>query len=581
MGNPKLATAWIITTLGLLIAPAGYARTARSAAGAVQRQKADFATVERRDADRVFVRGPGVKRFGPGMAVWISQPGGAGMAGLPVAEAKVVYVHSDQAVIELQKGAGALPDGAVVEPRFVAEARLYRATLDRSAQPNASAADAAKSPSAPRWRVWHRPAKTVAHGGQLWLEAVATPDVSALEARWRLGNTGRYVGIPMQANDDGMWTASIALGQTDPLVRGVQYYIVGRAPGDTDKGRTALAGHPAEPLLVTITSIPRKPRTVMIDHEPPGRVTHKQPLVLTARVNPRYRNAVVFFRPRGGGTFDALPMRQITPEVFRAVIPAAKVVVPGLSYYIAVTDSRGVVRDGFANRRSPRNVAVTRGRLLTSEKNRNHLSLRWEAVDYGAERDGFTVSQIRFSRRFFGFLVARGGAMMLKGEAPAEVLNDKGQPIVGELGRRAIDIYAGVAGIQLLIGDYVSVYNDIILGIHNDGAGFGYELGARIGDEAGAHMTGSWRSFDDVDTGAPLVQRFTASLSAPVTDRLRLSGTVIHEDVMQFGSEGLRLQIAASVALTERVSIEAYGGLAGRDADRVGGTGGASFGLLF
>ena len=127
----------------------------------------------------------------------------------------------------------------------------------------------------------------------------------------------------------------------------------------------------------------------------------------------------------------------------------------------------------------------------------------------------------------------------------------------------------------------MSVYSDLILGIHNDGAATGYELGARVGDEAGANLTVSHRSIDEMDNGDVLISQFRASLSAPVGDRLRVAGAVLHEDIGQDSSRGLRLQVEGSYRFGDRYTVIAHGGIAGRDAGAVAGTAGLGLGLKF
>ena len=98
---------------------------ASSAVAAHRSPARHVARVARIQGKRLFVQGADAARLARGMAVWVSQRAAGGAAGLPIVEAKVVFVHGGEAMIELPADAPAVPADAVVEPRFVAEARLY------------------------------------------------------------------------------------------------------------------------------------------------------------------------------------------------------------------------------------------------------------------------------------------------------------------------------------------------------------------------------------------------------------------------------------------------------------------------
>jgi hypothetical protein len=561
-----------------LVATDAYSSTAHSSTAS---RPSKVSTVLRREGRRIYVNVVHAGELAPGMSVWVSESGLRGRGGLPIAEAKVLFVHGRQAVVELAEGAPKLPRNAVVEPRYIAEARLYGRSNQLKQSPGTAPHNAVSTQAErPKHRTWHVKPKAVAWGGQLWLEIVATEEVKNVELRWRVGRTGAYQSVRMKRANDGMWTANVKLGETPPALRQVQYYIVGQIEHAGAKPEhTSLRGHPGNPLRVNITSVPSRRRTRMVEHEPPGRVSHNEELVLTAQLNARFSNPVVFFRPRGGGNFDAVPMKQVTPQVYRAVLPARKIVVPGLSYYIAATDDKGIARDGFAGRRHPHHVKVTRGKILSPDSVRNGLVTQVSTVDYGGAGDRYNSATLRFERRFFGFLVARLGAEMVDGMVPRLVTT--AGSVAGTLEAAPLNLYLGNAGLQGHIGNYLSLHFDTVLGIHNDGAAIGYEAGVRIGDEAGAHLSVSRRVIDELDGGRELISRFRAALGAPIGDRLRVAGAVIHEDIGQDASRGLRLQVEASYTIGDRFTAGVQGGLAGRDADRVSATTGLSLGLLF
>lgn len=556
---------------------------------------AQAARVLSRQADKVVVGSDRPLGWTPGMAVWLSRPGPTG-AGLPVAEGTVIYAHGGEALVALNGKDVDVPRGAVVEPRYVAEARVYgqgdavrRAKAQAARDVGEQAGEGQggggtkgepdAAPKPPAWQVWHKPPEVVEWGGQLWLELVGTREVSKVEARARQGDTGPFAALPMKANTDGLWSVALPLGETRPEVTHVQYYIVGEVTVDGGAAsHTALAGHPSAPIRVRITSIPTRRETPMIVHDPPGRVSWMRDLVLTARINKRFKDPVVYVRPRGGGSYDALRMERVSPDVYRAVIPAARMVVPGVSYYISVTDPKGLARDAFASRHQPRNVQVTRGRILAGEEHRNRLLVDFATVDYGAG-DGYLRTDIGLDRVFFGFLVVRVGAAMVHGKAPGLSLD----AATGQegLAMRDFDLYYGRTGGELRLGDYVSASADVLMGIHNDGAAGGLALGARLGDEQGAHVSASWTHLSDLHSDAVILDTVRASLSAPVGRHFRVAGTAISEDVLQDDHEGLRLMAELTWIATPHLAFTAGGGIAGRDADSASGTGAIGMKMAF
>lgn len=540
--------------------------------------------VERIDGRRVFVRGDGVRRWQVGLAVTIREAGPSESA-LVLCEGRVVSVAGERAIVELPEGAPALTVGARVEPRFVAEARRFgaAAAIDKAA---GAAAEGDANPAEPvaQPQVWHQPPRAVPYGGKVWLEVVATKEHRALVVRWRLGDAGPFQDAPMQAGADGRWTAEIALPaepddpDPDGASRGasaLRYYIGaeihrdGKAPSPE-----VIVGHAADPVRVPIASAPGGHRRASVDHEPPPRWSDHEALTLTARIDKRFREPTIFHRPRGGGRYERIPMQKVHGDLYRATIPARFVVVPGLAYYIGVRDARGVERPGFGSARSPYRVSVTRGTVLSPEASRNRFSFGLSTVRYGGSDDATVHTDIGLERMFFSFLVGRLAAEADLGRAPRADVD-------GVLAPARVRLYGGSAGLELRLGDYFSVGSDLWMAIHGEGAGLGYALAGRIGDESGSHITASWRALYDLDSGDDLVETLRVALSIPVGRALRLDGVVVHEALLTDASKGLRFAVEATFPVGSRVTLTTTAGFAGRDADRPGFTGGARIGLLF
>ncbi|MCO4762431.1 MAG: hypothetical protein KC502_13050 [Myxococcales bacterium] len=557
-------------------------RTAKATVATVAPSQRGSVSVTHIAGRRVEAKGPAAGRWVPKMVVWILEPGG----GLPLCEAEVRFRHGDRVILELPDGAPTVPVGAVVEPRWVAEARLYgakRPGRDGALGKPDTQKSTVKSALNRPWRVWHRPPKRLTWGKSLWVELVATSGVSAPRVRWRVGRAGPFADLPMTAAADGRWTARLQPGQTPPRERVLQYYVGAAVKTASGTRNRVVVAHAAHPHEVRIDSVPRHRRRARVDHQPPTRWTHKRALVLSARVDKRYRAPVVFFRARGGGTFDVIKMRRISPEVWRAEVPAARVVVPGLSYYLAATDQHGVTRPIFRTPRRPMNVRVTRGKILSTQQRRDRVSASWTQASHGSEEDAWQRVDIGLERLFFGFLVGRLGATATWGRAMRLDEGADGTSTAQKttLASRPMNLYGGHAGLELRAGDYLRASGDLLMAIHNGGAGLGYRLTAHIGDEAGANLFASWAGLHDVDTADLLMERLRLGLSTPIGPRLRLAGVVVHESVLQDSNKALRFQVELTWAVARRLFVTGRVGFSGRDADNPGSTAGAGVALTF
>ena len=146
---------------------------------------------------------------------------------------------------------------------------------------------------------------------------------------------------------------------------------------------------------------------------------------------------------------------------------------------------------------------------------------------------------------------------------------------------RDANLLSGYAGIEARIGDYFSVHADMQMAIHNAGAAVGYRGGLRIGDEAGANLTGEYGAVHDTESGDQVMERLRFALSAPIGTKLRLAGAVVNEDVLQDASKGLRLQVEGMWVVHPRFFVVGTVGSAGRDADTLGVLGGGGLHFVF
>lgn len=579
-------------------APAALAQPAAASPAAPVAAQAEMARIPavarviEAGSTRAVVQGPGVADLVPRMPVWILEFMPGNRPGLLLAEGVVVSIFADRAVVEVaEKDVQALRPGALVEPRWQAEARLYRGAVQ--AMPGRDGAPGVKA-DAHAMRGRHRSPPTVSWGSPLWIEVALEGPADKAFALWRMGAVGPFTEIELQPKGDGLFGGWLPLSpreaaagepqpagtmpevdsQPGPRERFVQYYVVASGPA----GRVPVAGHPAEPLNVAIAGMPEREHETRVSHGPVDRATHKKPLVLTAEVNMRFTRPTLFYRARGSGSFQALPMTLVQPELYRAEIPARSVVTPGLAYYIAVTDEKGIVRDGFGSNRSPHNVEVLQPQILSNEENRNELSLVYAFAQFGRDNDVYHDVGLGLERLFFGFLVARlaGGAMIGLTERDVAAVTKPGQKPTDPLeittpahvAPANLRLYRGHAGLDVHLGDYFALSGDLAMALFGAGGGFGFRAGVRIGDEQIAAVSLQLEQIWNTKTEEKVIDQWRATLATPVGDSVRLFGSAIQEKILQRASvdPALRLVVGVEWDATDQVQIEASGGMAGRSA---------------
>lgn len=545
----------------------------------------------------IIVQGQSVMTFVPQMPVWFLE-NIDGKPGLLLAEGKVMSVLGDRAVVELaSERSGGVPMDTIVEPRFTAEARMYHATLPKLVDPNKPEEKEEKVSHVPVVRVRHRPPTSVTWGKSLWLEALLDGPSDKVSVLYRLGETGPYTELAMASKGDNLFGISVPVGETDPSVKFVQYYLV--APNASGV-RQGVWANPAEPQRVSIDSVPDQPQEQTVQHAPVDRGSQHKPLNLTIELNRRFSRPMLFYRARGSGAYLRIAMvpakieagvvQEGTPQVFEADIPARDVVAPGLAYYITVLDEKGVVREGFANSRNPQTVSVMQPQILSAEENRNQLSLRYNYAKFGTG-DYYHEAEMGLDRLFFGFLIARLNGGFINGKArPLTDLPPCNDSLTtgcapSPLPSAAIGFYRGRAGIDVHMGDYFSISGDGVAGIYGSGdvqgSGFGFRVGARIADEQVASIDVSLEHVWDQKTKDSILSVLRGSLTIPINTTLRMVGTVAQESVLQSGDSGLRLLVGLQWDIGDSWQVDGQGLIAGRSGKEIGPSAGGGTRIKF
>ena len=517
---------------------------------------------------RVVVAGRGVEAFVPRMPI-VCFEAENGRMGLQLFEATVLSVLHQTSALEVVEGQGdRVKNGALCEPRFAAEARAYRAALTKPQADGSRPAGEptiSHSPEPPRPRVKHRPPHSVQYGKPIWIEAVLTGPADKLFCYWRMGEFGAFVEVAMDPKGDGLYTATLVLSQSDPPPRVIQYYLIAQGTA----GRTAVHADPADPRSVALDSVPESTHDQLVAHGPVERATHRKPLEISAEINKRFARPMLYYRARGAGTYLSVAMTPAGAEQFRAAIPARDVVAPGLAYYIAVMDEKGIVRDGFASSRNPQTVTVIQPQILSAESNRNRLSFNYVRANHGASNDQWQHFDLGLERLFFGFLVARLSAAAWIGESPSGIKTPATTTTVDPVGAPAqvpstLPIYMGRAGLDVNIGDYVGISADLDMGTFKSGAGLGYRGSARIGDEHVASIDIGVEQIWDIDVGNLVFDIKKGTLRIPFGDDWRIMAVAAQERILTDAPKAIRLTAGVEVDLGASFAVALNAGVAGR-----------------
>ncbi|MBI5610029.1 MAG: hypothetical protein HY902_14235 [Deltaproteobacteria bacterium] len=549
-------------SFALLAAAAGPAH-------AEPRRPADHrAVVVRHTGHRAVVEGASVAKWLPHVPLWCFETKGDEL-GLLLFHAEVVSVQGTAAAIDVPADeAELLRDGAVCEPRWVAEARAFHQTPVTDAERAAEKA-AADKPAPPQVRVRHRPPQNAPWGKPIWLEAVLEGPADKLMALWRPGQVGPYQELPLEAKGDGLFGAALVVPQSEPAATIVQYYLIAQGTA----GRTLVFAHPADPHTLQLDAAPMQEEDQLVMHGPVDRASHHEALEIVAQINKRFSKPTLFYRARGSGSYRSLAMQPMGPEQFRAVIPGREVVAPGLAYYITVSDEKGIARNGFGSARSPQTVTVLLPQILSEDDNRNRIGVRYGYTNHGATDDAYHTGEASLERLFFGFLIARLSAVGYFVHSQRAITTGTGATAITTNEMAALRYNLGRAGLDFHLGDYVSLSCDFAMSTYRGGSGAGYRAVVNIGDERVASIDLGIEQHWDVDGGDRVFDVRRGSLVVPLGDSWRLSATAAQERVLTDAPKAIRLVLGLEVDLGSHVQLGVTGGAAGR-RDQLGGSGG-------
>lgn len=307
---------------------------------------------------------------------------------------------------------------------------------------------------------------------------------------------------------------------------------------------------------------PASPEQAVL-HQPVPAVEMGQQIHISAFVTPPYSLPTVKYRRRGELDYISIAMVDKGNGFFGVTLPTREARPPGIEYYLTVKDTNGEEALAFSNPAKPQFISV-------SKIVKFYLDKEEERALYGGRKSKFHFFQeyVRFStkehyyrmdmdylyRVFSNLYSIRMGMGGLRG---------KGAVYRGAKPEFSA-FYYGYSEVELRALPYLSFINKILLGIHNEGVGAGYEGGLRIGRELGVNLLLGLLAAQRVGTQGLI------KLNVPVTDRFTTGGTVSVENFPVSRETGFRMFLDLSYSIWKIYVVGLRAGFAARDIHRTG-----------
>jgi len=288
-----------------------------------------------------------------------------------------------------------------------------------------------------------------------------------------------------------------------------------------------------------------------------------QSVHLSAFVTLPFSDPVVKYRRKGELDYLSLDMVEKGNGFFGVTLPTRETRPPGIEYYLTVKDANAVEVLAFSNPAQPQLVRVSKTVRFYLDKEeeqalyggrKSKVHLFQEYVRFSTKEHYYRLDMDYLYRVFSNLYSIRMGMGGLRGKGVAH------RGAAPEFSA----FYYGYSEVELRALPYLAFINKILLGIHNEGVGAGYECRIRVGRELGTNLLLGLLAAQRVGTQG-LIQ-----LKVPVTDRFTTGGTVSVENFPVSREKGFRLWLDVSYSLREAYAIGLRIGFAARDIHRTG-----------
>ena len=156
---------------------------------------------------------------------------------------------------------------------------------------------------------------------------------------FRLQGEQDFQSVAMEEGTDNAWVATIPPDAVAPTK--VEYYV--QAQDIADNVATAPLDAPSEVYSFLVSETDRSGPTIVVQSM--GNQQENIPVTIEATITDAegVKSARLLYRPQGQQAFLTIPMAQKKKERFSATIPANRVIVSTIDYYVEATDNNGNV----------------------------------------------------------------------------------------------------------------------------------------------------------------------------------------------------------------------------------------------
>ncbi len=344
------------------------------------------------------------------------------------------------------------------------------------------------------------------------------------------------------------------------------------APSATEPEATPVPTAPA-------VAAPPLPRFL---HDPLREATTGADLHLPARVRAPFRldQLTLHYLVGSSEGWKTTEFRRSSDGTFAAVVPAADVVVAGLSYYVTAVGEGGVLQPVFASQEWPHPVVIhgdeeeTRraAELHRTGGARSEVRTRVEWVDFslGEDKGGTPDRYYRTEAEFRYLLLGKIdeiviGAGVLRGTAPALPEDPTG----GEV--RAYNY--GYSELALRPTEKFAVFGKLMLGVNQDDFGAGFEGRMEIGRFSSTRMELAGGGIQSLGSWGRVGMKWDTVPGVMMGAAVELTSLPLDQDA------GVRLIYDLSVPVADWLNLDARAGYQARGSSLGGPSlgGGATF----
>lgn len=306
------------------------------------------------------------------------------------------------------------------------------------------------------------------------------------------------------------------------------------------------------------------------------------PVVFATPEPERVAAATLFYRLEGEESYRFAAMEAAGDTAFRAEVPAAATLRPGLEWFVEVRDQQGTVQSIDTSSTAPKRVEVRQGPRRREVEDRSEVTVLYEYVDFymGSGADRYQHGEADFLYRLGVPLLysMRLGAGAYSGVGGDTATLDRLGTERAAAASEDIGYNFGYTELEFRLAPWAAVIGRGLVGIDTEGLAGGVEGRLRLGREEGTSLDAGAARIGRIGTRYGIHLAWNSIESVPMSAGIEVTNV---PGVQAFGQEsgpddyGVRLIYGARTAVSEHVELGARVGWALRNINH----GGPSAGL--